>query len=148
MSNEYSMPLSPAAVRAARLERGLRAAAIVIAGSAFVAVCAHVSLPLFFTPVPLTLQPFAVLMLGLLLSLRMAAATLAAYLAEGVLGLPVFAVVPRSQTQLRLQEKVEMRRRGLHVLAQQAPDAEADDPVGDEALLDPVDRAGSVGWHR
>ncbi|CAD6524830.1 polysaccharide biosynthesis tyrosine autokinase [Paraburkholderia metrosideri] len=40
---------------------------------------------------------------------------------EGMLGLPVFAVVPRSQTQLRLQEKVEMRRRGLHVLAQQAP---------------------------
>ena len=45
------------------------------------------ALPLWFTPVPLTLQPFAVLLLGLLLSPRLAAATLAAYLAEGALGL-------------------------------------------------------------
>jgi biotin transport system substrate-specific component len=49
------------------------------------------ALPLWFTPVPLTLQPFAVLLLGLLLSPRLAAATLGAYLAEGALGLPVFA---------------------------------------------------------
>ena len=32
-------------------------AGIVLAGSALVAVCAHVALPLYFTPVPLTLQP-------------------------------------------------------------------------------------------
>lgn len=65
-----------------------------LAGSAFVAICAHVVLPLNFTPVPLTLQTFAVLVLGLLLSPRLAAGTLAAYLAEGALGLPVFAPVP------------------------------------------------------
>lgn len=41
---------------------------------------------------------------------------------EAILGVPVFAVVPRSQTQLRLQENVMLRRRGLHVLAQQAPE--------------------------
>jgi tyrosine-protein kinase Etk/Wzc len=40
---------------------------------------------------------------------------------ETMLGVPVFAVVPRSQTQLRLQENVMHRRRGLHVLAQRAP---------------------------
>ncbi|MFP3565372.1 polysaccharide biosynthesis tyrosine autokinase [Paraburkholderia sp. SIMBA_030] len=40
---------------------------------------------------------------------------------EAVLGVPVFAVVPRSQHQLRLQENVMLRRRGLHVLAEQAP---------------------------
>ncbi|NML30807.1 polysaccharide biosynthesis tyrosine autokinase [Paraburkholderia antibiotica] len=40
---------------------------------------------------------------------------------EAMLGVPVFAAVPRSQTQLRLQESVAMRRRGQHVLAQQAP---------------------------
>jgi biotin transport system substrate-specific component len=69
----------------------LRNAGIVILGSAFVAACSHVALPLWFTPVPLTLQPFAVLMLGLLLAPRLAAATLGAYLLEGALGLPVFA---------------------------------------------------------
>jgi biotin transport system substrate-specific component len=62
-----------------------------LAGSALVAVCSHISLPLGFTPVPLTLQPFAVLLLGLLLGPRLAAVTLAAYLLEGAAGLPVFA---------------------------------------------------------
>jgi biotin transport system substrate-specific component len=73
---------------------GLRMAGIVIGGSALVAICSHVALPLPFTPVPLTLQPFAVLLLGLLLAPRLAAATLAAFLAEGALGLPVFAPGP------------------------------------------------------
>jgi biotin transport system substrate-specific component len=72
----------------------LRTTGIVFAGSALVAVCAHVSIPLYFTPVPLSLAPFAVLLLGLLLSPRLAAATLGAYLAEGALGLPVFAPNP------------------------------------------------------
>jgi biotin transport system substrate-specific component len=72
----------------------LRAGGIVLAGTLFVAACAHVSIPLFFTPVPLTLQPFAVLVLGLLLGPRMAFATLTAYLAEGAMGLPVFAPGP------------------------------------------------------
>ncbi|HEY2020426.1 polysaccharide biosynthesis tyrosine autokinase, partial [Paraburkholderia sp.] len=40
---------------------------------------------------------------------------------EAILGVPVFAAVPRSQTQLRLQQSVEHRRRGQHVLAHQAP---------------------------
>jgi biotin transport system substrate-specific component len=68
-----------------------RAAGIVLLASAFVAACAHVAVPLFFTPVPLTLQPFAVLVVGLFLSPRLAAASLVAYLGEGGLGLPVFA---------------------------------------------------------
>src|SRR5579859_1054481 len=69
----------------------LRNAGIVLASSALVAVAAHVSIPLWFTPVPLTMQPFAVLLLGLLLGPRLAAVTLIAYLAEGASGLPVFA---------------------------------------------------------
>lgn len=40
---------------------------------------------------------------------------------ETVLGVPVFAVVPRSGLQLRLQQNVMMRREGLHVLAAQSP---------------------------
>ena len=63
----------------------------VIAGSALLALSAHVSVPLFFTPVPFTLQPMAVLLLGLLLDPAVAFATLVAYLIEGASGLPVFA---------------------------------------------------------
>jgi biotin transport system substrate-specific component len=68
----------------------LRDGGIVLAASALVAVCAHVSIPLFFTPVPVTLQPFAVVLLGLLLSPRLAFGAMVAYLAEGAAGLPVF----------------------------------------------------------
>jgi biotin transport system substrate-specific component len=78
----------------------LRAPGIVLAGSALVAVCAHLALPLYFTPVPLSVAPFAVLLLGLLLSPRLAAATLGAYLAEGALGLPVFTPGPLASSGL------------------------------------------------
>jgi biotin transport system substrate-specific component len=62
----------------------------VVAGSLFIALCAHIAIPLFFTPVPMTLQPFAVLLVGLLLGPGMGAATCATYLMEGAAGLPVF----------------------------------------------------------
>lgn len=71
--------------------RVARFALAVSAGSLLLAICAHISFPLFFTPVPFTLQPLAVLLLGLLLEPTVAFATLFAYLVEGVSGLPVFA---------------------------------------------------------
>ena len=91
VSKELSIPLSTPVASGSATYRWLRSAAIVLAASAFVAVCAHLSLPLPFTPVPLSLQPFAVLLIGLLLSPQLAAASLAAYLLEGAAGLPVFA---------------------------------------------------------
>jgi biotin transport system substrate-specific component len=94
MSQELSLPSIPAAASTATLVTRLRTAAILLAGSALAALCAHIALPLYFTPVPLTLQPFAVLLLGLALTPRMAAATFAVYLLEGALGAPVFAPAP------------------------------------------------------
>lgn len=70
--------------------RATRAVLAVLAGSALLAASAHVSIPFFFTPVPFTLQPMAVLLLGLILEPTLAVATLVAYLAEGAVGLPVF----------------------------------------------------------
>ena len=66
--------------------------AIIIGASLFVAVCARVSLPLPFTPVPLTLQNFGVLLVGLTLGSRRGFAALLLYLAEGAAGLPVFSI--------------------------------------------------------
>jgi biotin transport system substrate-specific component len=91
MSSETPLPASSATVAAAGPLTWFRAVAIVLLASAFVAACSHISLPLYFTPVPLTLQPFAVLLVGLMLSPGLAAACLVAYLGEGALGLPVFA---------------------------------------------------------
>jgi biotin transport system substrate-specific component len=88
--NNPSHPVSGTAVIAPP-DSLLRNAGIVLAGTLFVAICARVSIPLGFTPVPLSMQPFAVMVLGLLLSPRLGAATMTAYLAEGAIGLPVFA---------------------------------------------------------
>src|SRR4051812_46067850 len=68
----------------------IRQAAIVVAASIFVALCAHLTIPLPFTPIPLTMQNFAVLLVGVTLGSRRGFAALALYLVEGVSGLPVF----------------------------------------------------------
>src|ERR1700691_579242 len=65
--------------------------AMVVGASLFVALCARVTLPLPFTPVPLTLQNFGVLMVGLTLGGRRGFAALVLYLAEGCMGMPVFS---------------------------------------------------------
>jgi biotin transport system substrate-specific component len=67
-----------------------RQIAVVIGASLFVALCARVTVPLPFTPVPLTLQNFGVLLVGLMLGSRRGLAALMLYLAEGAIGLPVF----------------------------------------------------------
>jgi len=65
-------------------------AALVVSASIFVALCAKISIPLLATPVPLTVQNFAVVLVGLLLGPRRGAAAMSLYLAEGAMGLPVF----------------------------------------------------------
>ncbi|HWC20546.1 MAG TPA: biotin transporter BioY [Terriglobales bacterium] len=65
--------------------------AIVFAGSLLMAACAHVSIPLWFTPVPITLQTFGVMLLALTLGGWRASASLVLYLLEGISGLPVFS---------------------------------------------------------
>ena len=66
-------------------------ALLAICASGFVALCAHMTVPLPFTPVPLTFADFAVLLVGLILGPATAFAALAMYLAEGASGLPVFS---------------------------------------------------------
>ncbi len=62
-----------------------------LGATAVVAVAAHVAIPLPFTPVPLTLQPLAVLGVGLALGPLGGFLAMLAYLAEGAIGLPVFS---------------------------------------------------------
>src|ERR1700758_5217233 len=63
---------------------------LAIAASGFVAACAHISVPLPFTPVPLTLQNFAVILVGMALGPIAGFSAMVLYLAEGAFGLPVF----------------------------------------------------------
>jgi biotin transport system substrate-specific component len=77
-------------VRSAWPESGLmRHAFVVLAGSALLAACAWIRVPMW--PVPMTMQTFAVLLVGATCGPRLGAAAVAAYLAEAALGLPVLA---------------------------------------------------------
>jgi biotin transport system substrate-specific component len=67
----------------------VRGAALMLLGSLFLAVCAQIQVPLW--PVPMTMQTFGVLLLGMAFGSRLGAATVALYLLEGAAGLPVFA---------------------------------------------------------
>jgi biotin transport system substrate-specific component len=64
---------------------------IIIGASAVIAVCARLVLPLPFTPVPLTLANFGVLLVGMALGSKRGSAAAALYLAWGAMGLPVFS---------------------------------------------------------
>jgi biotin transport system substrate-specific component len=76
-----------------RVLEAARQVASVVAASLFVALCAHITIPLPLTPVPLTVQNFGVLLVGFLLGSRRGFAALLLYLAEGAMGMPVFSPV-------------------------------------------------------
>ena len=85
----HSLPLSH---RPMPLENSLFGRMVLtIAATELVAVCAHVSLPLPFTVVPLTLQTFAVILIGMLFGPIVGFSSMVLYLAEGASGLPVFS---------------------------------------------------------
>ena len=76
---------APARVRPGRRLLGIAVGAVVVAAAAQAAV------PVPFSPVPMTLQPLAVLVVGGVLGAAGGVAALVTYLTLGVLGLPVFA---------------------------------------------------------
>src|SRR5258705_7826439 len=76
-----------------RATSGIRVVAIVL-GALLVAAAAQVSIPLPGTPVPMTLQPMAVLLVGGLLGARLGALSMILYLAMVPAGLPVFTPSP------------------------------------------------------
>ena len=76
--------MTPSAAKSATTK-----AALVVFGSLLLAVSAQFKIPLY--PVPVTGQTLAVLLIGMTYGLRLGGITMAVYLLEGALGLPVFA---------------------------------------------------------
>ncbi len=83
----YADLICPSAVRRDAMIRDI---ALILAGSVLVTVCSKIQLPML--PVPVTMQPFAVLLVGAALGSRRGALAMGAYLLQGVMGLPVFAL--------------------------------------------------------
>jgi len=70
---------------------GIAADAVrIVAANILLVLCAHIVIPLPWTPVPITGQTFGVLLVAVLLGARRGAITLVLYLLEGAAGLPVF----------------------------------------------------------
>lgn len=67
----------------------IRAIVLAVIGSILLTISAKIQVPVW--PVPMTMQTFVVLVLGVAYGWRLAAATVLLYLAQGALGLPVFA---------------------------------------------------------
>ena len=65
---------------------------VIFLGSFILAISAKIKIP--FYPVPMTMQTFVVLFLGISLGYKVALATVGLYLLEGILGLPVFSNSP------------------------------------------------------
>ncbi len=71
---------------------GIAADAVrIVAANILLALCAHIAIPLPWTPVPITGQTFGILLVAVLLGARRGTITVVLYLLEGMAGLPVFA---------------------------------------------------------
>ena len=67
---------------------------LVLLGTSLLTLSAKLNVPFYPYVVPMTMQTFAVLVIGLVLGWKLGAATVMLYLIEGALGLPVFAYTP------------------------------------------------------
>ncbi|MEI8364791.1 MAG: biotin transporter BioY [Parachlamydiaceae bacterium] len=63
----------------------------IVLASCFIGICAQIKIPLYFTPVPLSVQTLAVMLIGATLGSRKGALAVLCYLLQGWMGLPVFA---------------------------------------------------------
>ena len=70
----------------------IKSLVVVILGSIALTISAKIKIP--FYPVPMTMQTFVVLFLGISLGHKIALATIGLYLIEGIAGLPVFSNSP------------------------------------------------------
>ncbi len=65
---------------------------VILAASLVIAVCAQIAVSIPFSPVPVTAQTFAVLIIGALLGAKRGSLAVLAYIGQGAAGLPVFAM--------------------------------------------------------
>jgi biotin transport system substrate-specific component len=87
-THALSTPLVKAALDE-KFTKPLWLVTLAVLGTALITVSAKINIP--FYPVPMTMQTFAITVIGFAYGWRLGGATVALYLAEGAVGLPVFA---------------------------------------------------------
>ena len=75
-----------------KLEKVIKLILLTVIGSILITISAKIKIP--FYPVPMTMQTFVILLIGITLGYRIGLVTVALYLFEGIVGLPVFASSP------------------------------------------------------
>ena len=80
------------AIKKIELNKVVKVVLISILGTLLLTVSAKIKIP--FYPVPMTMQTFAVLLMGVTFGWKIGVATISLYLVEGIIGLPVFAGTP------------------------------------------------------
>ena len=80
------------AIKNLKFEKIIKLTLITIVGSILITISAKVKIP--FYPVPMTMQTFIILLIGITLGYKIGLATVTLYLFEGIIGLPVFASSP------------------------------------------------------
>ena len=78
--------------KSSRVEKIIKLILITVVGSILITISAKVKIP--FYPVPMTMQTFVILLIGITLGYKIGLATVTLYLFEGIIGLPVFASSP------------------------------------------------------
>ena len=78
--------------KTSKIEKIIKLTLITIVGTALITISAKIKIP--FYPVPMTMQTFVILLIGISLGYKMGLATVTLYLFEGIIGLPVFASSP------------------------------------------------------
>ena len=78
--------------KTSKIEKIIKLILITIIGSVFITISAKIKIP--FYPVPMTMQTYVVLFLGITLGSKVGLLTVSLYLFEGIFGLPVFAGTP------------------------------------------------------
>ena len=78
--------------KTSRTEKIIKLILITIIGSVLITISAKIKIP--FYPVPMTMQTFVILLIGITLGSKIGLLTVTLYLFEGIIGLPVFANSP------------------------------------------------------
>ncbi len=80
------------AINKVQLNKIVKTISIIVIGSILLTISAKIKIP--FYPIPMTMQTFVILLIGVTLGYKMGLATVGLYLFEGIIGLPVFASSP------------------------------------------------------